>query len=130
MVHGSIKFCSLVVPKVMIGFPLDKTAIQEVDICDWLGRMSLFARLHLDPEKHDKPPLTGEPLANHPHWKQLKNALEAAAHTSGLPTMCNGGKQDTRVFKCKLCNRLCKQKLGKKDGACREFDCINMDKGG
>jgi hypothetical protein len=103
---GSIKFRSLAVHQVMIGSPLDKTAIQEVDICYCLGRLSAVAHLHLDPEKHDKPPLTGEPpLANNPHWKQLKNALEAAAHTSGSPIMCDGGKQDTHIFTCKVRNR-------------------------
>jgi hypothetical protein len=45
--------------------------------------------------------------------------------------MSNGGNSDYPLFKCKLCNRLCKPKLlAKKDGAPREDDCINMDKCG
>jgi hypothetical protein len=34
---GSIKFCSLPVYQLMIGLPLDKMSIEEVDICDYLG---------------------------------------------------------------------------------------------
>jgi hypothetical protein len=131
---GSIKFRSLPVPKIMIGSPLDKTCVAEVDICDYLGPalQPTIHRLYLDPQKYcNKPPLNGEPVANNPHWKQLKDALEAAAHTSGSPIMSNGGNSDYRVFKCKLRNRLHKPKLlAKKDGAPREDDCINMDKGG
>jgi hypothetical protein len=104
----------------------------EVDICDYLGYSSSnrsVARLYLDPETYNKPPLIGEPVTKNAHWIQLKVALEGAAHTCGSPIMCNGGR-DNRTFKCKLRNRVYKQKLGKKESAPRQDDCINMDKGG
>jgi hypothetical protein len=116
---GSIKFRSLPVQRLMIGLPLDKMSIKEVDICEYLGYSSLHpsvARLYLDPEKYDKPPLIGEPLTKNPHWMQLKDALEEAAHTSGSPIMCNGGR-DNRTFKCKLRNRVYKSRYEKKDGS-------------
>ena len=131
---GSIKFRCLPVIRVMIGSPLDKSSIKEVDMCDYLGKSTLHRnvwRLYLDPETFDKPPLNGEPVAKNPQWKQLKDALEAAAHTSGSPIISNGGAGDNRRFMCKLRNRLHRQKLSaKKDGAPQEDDCINMDKGG
>jgi hypothetical protein len=89
--------------------------------------------VYLDPQKYDKPPLKGELIGENPNWKLLKDALQVAGHTSRSPIMCNGGKKDSsRIFKCKLCNRLYRPKLfGKKDGAPRDnADCINMDKGG
>ena len=73
----------------------------EVDICDYLGNLTphiYIRRLYLDPEKYDKPPLNGEHVADNPHWKQLKTALEAAAHTSGSPIICNGGGRSKRIF--------------------------------
>jgi hypothetical protein len=126
---ASIKFRCLPVTKHMIGLPLDKNSIQVVNICDYLGSSLCLIRLYLDPYKFDKPPVDGEPLAKNPHWIQLKVELEATAHTSGLPIMCNGGKAYCR-FKCKLCNRFCKSRFPKKDDAPRQDDCINMDKGG
>jgi hypothetical protein len=129
---GSIKFHCLPVKRGMIGLPLDKTCIKYVDICDFLGYSTCdrsVLRLYLDPQKYDQPPLIGEPVSKNPHWIQLKDALEVAAYTYGSPIMCNGGR-DTRLFKCKLRNRVYKAKLGKKDGAPRQDDCINMDKGG
>jgi hypothetical protein len=131
---GSIKFRALPVEQVMIGSPLDKSSIKEVDICDYLGKSTPHAtivRLYLDPAKFDKPPLFGESALQNPHWKQLKDALEAAAHASGSPIMSNGGRSNSRTFRCKLRNRVYTPKLlAKKDGAPREDDCINMDKGG
>jgi hypothetical protein len=129
---GSIKFRCLPVSGLMVGLPLDKLSIKEVDICEYLGWSSSHpsvVRLYLDPGKYDKPPLHGEPLTKNSHWIQLKVALEAAAFTSGSPIMCNGGR-DNRTFKCKLRNRVYKPKSGKKGGAPRQDDCINMDKGG
>jgi hypothetical protein len=118
----------------MIGSPLDKSSVTELNICDCLGKSTPHLdvlRLHLDPNKFDKPPLNGEHVAKNSHWKQLKEALEAAAHTSGSPIMCNGGNGESCMFKCKLRNRVHKPKLlAKKEGAPREDDCINMDKGG
>jgi hypothetical protein len=35
---GSIKFCALSVYTPMVRLPLDKTSIEEVDICDTLGQ--------------------------------------------------------------------------------------------
>ena len=70
----------------MIGSPLDKSLIKEVDICDYLGYSAsnrYVLRLYLDPVKYDKPPLNGEPMAKNPHRILLKNALEVAAHTCG-----------------------------------------------
>ena len=131
---GSIQFRSLPVTQGMIGKPLDKSSIREVDICEYLGHLTPHIgvqRLYLDPGNFDKPPRNGESVVNNPHWKQLKDALEAAAHTSGTPIMCNGGGSGKRVFKCKLRNRLYRPKLlTKKEGAPRQDDCINMDKGG
>ena len=129
---GSIKFCCLLVSQLMKDRPLDHTLIEEVDICAYLGpstpRPSL-ARIYLDPQKYNKPPLDGEPVSKNAHWMQLKDALEAAAHTSGSPIMCNGGRLN-RTFKCKLRNRVYKPKPGKKVAPPREDDRINMDKGG
>jgi hypothetical protein len=92
----------------MVGLPLDKTSIEEVDICDYLGWSSLHpfvGRLYLDPKKYDKPPVDGESLRTNPHWMQLKDTLQRAAHTSRLPVMCNNGAgRDNRTFQCKLCN--------------------------
>ena len=131
---GSIQFRCLPVPGLLIGLPLDQTSICQVDICDYLGPSSLHtpfaARLYLDPEKYDKPPLEGDPISKNPHRIQQKDALEAAHHTSGSPIMCNGGSPHNRQFKCKLRNRLYQPKPGKKDGEPRQDDCINMDKGG
>jgi hypothetical protein len=127
-----IEFCCLPVSKLMIGLPLDKNSIHVVDICDYLGsslsNLSVV-RLYLDPYKFDKPPVGGDPLTKNPHWMQLKDELEAAAHTSGSPIMCNGGNAYHR-FKCKLCNRVYKSRFPKKDDAPRQDDCINLDKGG
>jgi hypothetical protein len=56
---GSIKFCSLPVYRLMVGLPLDKMSIKEVDICDYLGWSLLHpsvVRLYLDPQKYGKPP--------------------------------------------------------------------------
>jgi hypothetical protein len=128
---GSIKFRALPVLDLFVGAPLDVTLTKEVDICDYLGPLSshhYVVRLYLDPVKYDKPPLFGEPLSQNPHWIELKIALEMAAFSAGSPIMCNGGREN-RTFKCKLRNRLYKQKF-KKDSAPREDDCINMDKGG
>jgi hypothetical protein len=91
---GSIQFRALPVYTPMDNLPLDKPSIKEVDICDYLGWSSLHpsaGRLYLDPEKYDKPPIDGESLATNPHWMQLKDALQLAAHTSGSPVVCNGG---------------------------------------
>ena len=114
--------------------PLDKSSVREVDTCDCLGKSTARAevrRLCLDPHKFDEPPLIGDCVAKNPHWKLLKSALEAAAHVPGSPIMCSGGGSDKRVFTCELRNRACKAKLlSKKDGAPREDDCINTDKGG
>jgi hypothetical protein len=132
---GSIKFRCLLVHALSTGLFLDKTCTHKVDTCDYLGvspsHPPYVVHLFLDPEKYGKPSLPGEPISKNPHWMQLKDALELAAHTSGSPiVMCNGG-MDYRRFKCKkLCNRVYKPKLGKKDGAPRQDDCINMDKGG
>jgi hypothetical protein len=131
---GSIKFCCLSVHALSTGLSLDRTCTREVDICDYLGVSPshppyVAVHLFLDPEKYDKPPLPGEPISKNPHWMQLKDTLEPAAHTSGSPIMCNGG-MDYRRFKCKLRNHVYKPKLGKKDGVPRQDDCINMDKGG
>jgi hypothetical protein len=68
--NGSIKFRSLPVYRLMVGLPLDKMSIKEVDICDYLGwslSHSSVVPLHLDPQKYDKPPLNGEPLKTNPH---------------------------------------------------------------
>jgi hypothetical protein len=131
---GSILFRSLPVHQLSIGLPLDMLAIEQIDICDYLGQSKhpTIHRLYLDPQKYDKPPLEGELIGDNPNWKLLKDALQVAGHASGSPIMCNGGKKDSsRIFKCKLRNRLYRPKLfGKKDGAPREDDCINMDKGG
>jgi hypothetical protein len=131
---GSIPFCCLPVKRGMIGLPLDKAAVvSEIDICDFLGYSNLdrtVCRLYLDPFKYDKPPLSGELVSTNPQWIQLKDALEAAAHTSGSPIMCNGGTRDSRIFKCKLRNRVYKSKSMKNMNAPRQDDCINMDKGG
>jgi hypothetical protein len=130
---SSIKFRCLSVHALSTGLSLDKTCTRELDICDYLGvspsHPPYVVHLFLDPEKYDKPPLPGEPISKNPHWMQLKDALELAAHTSGSPIMCNG-EMDYRRFKCKLCNCVYKPKLGKKDGAPWQDDCINMDKGG
>jgi hypothetical protein len=75
---GSIKFCSLPVYRLMIGLPLDKMSIEEVDICDYLGWPSSHPSvvcLNLDANKYDKPPADGEPLKTNLHWMQLKDAL-------------------------------------------------------
>ena len=130
---GSIKFRCI--PSAMNnGGTLVESSIREVDICDYLGKFTphpLVRRLYLAPDKFDKPPLNGESITNNAHWKQLKVALEAAAHTAGSPIMCNGGGKDKRIFKCKLRNRVYKPKLStKKDSAPRQDDLINMDKGG
>jgi hypothetical protein len=117
----------------MIGTPLDKTCIQEVDICHYLGHSSSHpsvARLYLDPAQYDEPPFNGDPITSNPHWIQLKEAIEAASHTSGSPLMCNGGKTHNRTFQCKLWYRLYHKSKFEKDGAPRQDDCINMDKGG
>jgi hypothetical protein len=98
---GSIKFCALPVYTPMVGLPLDKTSIKEVDICDYLGRSFLHpfvGRLYLDPKKYDTPPVDRESLRTDPHWRQLNDALQLAAHTSGLPLMCNGGKDKNCTF--------------------------------
>jgi hypothetical protein len=95
---GSIPFCCLPIFRSMIGAPLDKTCIQEVDICHYLGRSSshpFVARLYLDPGQDDEPPFSGDPSTSNPHWIQLKEALEAAFHSSGSPLMCNGGGHDS-----------------------------------
>jgi hypothetical protein len=117
----------------MVGVPLDKTSIEEVDICDYLGWSSLHpfvGHLYLDPKKYDKPPVDGESLRTNPHWTQFKDALQLVApHTSGSPVMCNGGR-DNCTFQCKLRNRLYRPHLGKKDNAPQQDDCIHMDKGG
>jgi hypothetical protein len=60
--------------------------------------------------------LSLENLSQNPHWMQLKGALELAAHTSGLPIMCDGG-MDYRSFKYKLRNRVYKPKVGE-EGWC------------
>jgi hypothetical protein len=63
-------------------------AIEEIDICDYLGQSMLHPtvhRLYLDPQKYDKPPLEGEPISENPNWKLLKDALHVAGHTSGSP---------------------------------------------
>jgi hypothetical protein len=115
----------------MIG-SLHKAATKKVDICGYLGQSTdpPIHRLYLDPEKYDKPPLDGESMIANPHWIKLKAALEVAAHSSGSPIICNGGiKNVSRNFRCKLRNRICRNKT-KKDGAPRQDDCINMDKGG
>jgi hypothetical protein len=55
---GSIRFCCLPVNKLMVGSPLDKSCIMEVDICDYLGYSSSnhsVLCLYLDHEKYDKP---------------------------------------------------------------------------
>jgi hypothetical protein len=129
---GSIKFLCVAVIREEIGSALDKTYIEEVDICDYLGQSSphLAHRLYLDPVQYDKPPLEGESISKNMHWIELKKALELAAHTSGSPIMCNGGTPHSRAFKCKLRNRQYRPPAGKKDGAPRQDDCINMDKGG
>jgi hypothetical protein len=118
---GSIKFrCIPAYQFREIAEPLDKMDIKEVDICEYLGCLTkypLIHRLYLDPEKYDKPPLVGEPVIKNPHWMQLRTALEAASHTSGSPIMCNGGTTRSRVFRCKLRNRLYRPKsIAKKDG--------------
>jgi hypothetical protein len=87
---GSIKFCCLPANSSMIGSPLDKSLIKEVDICDYLGYSSSIGyvvRLYLDPDKYDKPPLNGELVSKNLHWIELKVALERAAHTHGSPIM-------------------------------------------
>jgi hypothetical protein len=132
---GSINFSALPVCTPMVGLPLDMMYIVEVDIWDYLGWSSLHFfvdRLYLDPKKYDKPPVAGESLVTNPHWMQLKIALQLAAHTSGSPVVCNGGR-DNRTFQCKFRNRLYRpplRKKEKKDNAPRQDDCINMDKGG
>jgi hypothetical protein len=114
------------------GLPLDKISIEKVHICDYLGWSYLhpfIGYLYIDPKKYDKPHVDGESLRTNPHWTQLKDALRLAAHTSGSPVMCNGGR-DNRTFQCKLCNHLYRPPLGKKDNAPRQDDYISMDKGG
>jgi hypothetical protein len=94
---GSIKFRALPVYTPMVGLPFDKMSIEEVDICDYLDWSSLHpfvGHLYLDPQKYDKPPVNGESLITNSHWTQLKDALQLAAHTSGSPTMCNGGRDN------------------------------------
>jgi hypothetical protein len=116
-----------------MGLPLDKTCINYVDICDYLGYATsdcLVLRLYLDPHKYNKPPLLGELVSKNPHWIQLKDALEAAAHTCGSPIMCNGGIDNNRTFQCRLRNCVYRAKSAKKNGGPRQDDCINMDKGG
>jgi hypothetical protein len=57
---SSIKLCSLPVYQLMIGLPLDKMYIEEVDICDYLEGSSSHSSvvcLYLDPEKYGKPSL-------------------------------------------------------------------------
>jgi hypothetical protein len=128
--HRSFCTCPLALPqgfseigvgKIREGFPRS-CHTREVDICDYFGVSSshppYVVHLFLDPEKYDKPPLLGEPISKNPHWMQLKDALEPAAHTSGSPIMCNGG-MDYRRFKCKLRNHVYRPKLGKKDGTPR-----------
>jgi hypothetical protein len=117
---GSIIFCALPVDKAMEGLPLDKTSIEDLDICDCLGGLSLhpfYGHLYLDPKKYDKPPLDGESLQTNPHWMQLKDALQLAAHNSGLPVKCNGDSRDNCTFQCKLHNCLYRPPLRKKDNA-------------
>jgi hypothetical protein len=98
----SIKFCSLPVYHLMIGLILDKMSTKEVDICDYLGwSLSL--------------PWPQNILQTFPQqWRTpfKKSTLLAAAHTSGLPIICNGGR-DNHTFKCKLCNHIYKPQLGK-----------------
>ena len=111
---------------MMIGSPLEKTCTAEINICDYLGRSKYPSvhRLYLDP-------LKGEKVVENPHWKQLKSALQVAAHYSGSPIMSNGGRSNLRHCKCKLRNRIYKPKASaKEDGAPCEDDCINMDRGG
>jgi hypothetical protein len=129
---GSIKFRCLPVYQVMVGSPLDKTSIEELDICDYLnsGR-PLIARLYLDPEKYNPPVNYEESIATNQNWLLLKASLEEAAHTSGSPIMSNGGTKGTRIFKCKLRNRVYRAPPGsKKEGAPQQDDFIDMDKGG
>jgi hypothetical protein len=112
---GSIKFCALPDLTPMAGLPLDKMSIKEAYICFYLGWSWLHpyvAPLYLDPKRYDKTPLNGESVKTNPRWLQLKDAFELAAHTSGLPVMCNGGR-DNPTFKCKLCNHLYRPSLGK-----------------
>jgi hypothetical protein len=87
---GSIEFCILPVQRLILGLSLDKMSIKEVDICDYLSWSSLCPSvvcLYLDPQEYDKPPLNGEPLQTNLHWMQLKDTLDVAAHTSGLPVI-------------------------------------------
>jgi hypothetical protein len=83
---GSVKFCALPVYTSMFGLPLDKTSIEEVDICDYLGWSSslhpFVGRLYLEPEKYDKPPVDRDSLRTNLHWTQLKDDLQLADHTS------------------------------------------------
>jgi hypothetical protein len=129
---GSIKLRTLPVYTPMVGLPLDKTTIEKVDICDYLGWSSLYpfvGRLYLDPKKCYKPPIDGESLRTSPNWTQLKDALQLAAYTSELPVMCNGGR-DNRTFRCKLRNHLYRPPMGKKDNAPWQDDFLSMDTGG
>jgi hypothetical protein len=117
---GSIKFRCLPVLQAMVGSPLDKTSVEELDICNYLNSGSpLIARLYLDPGKYSNPPVNGEPIAQNQDWLLLKASLEEAAHTFGSPIMCNGGTKVMRSFKCKLRNRLYRSPLSKKEGPVR-----------
>jgi hypothetical protein len=118
---GSIKCCTLPVYPPMVGLPLDKMSIEEVDICDYLGWSSLHPSvggLYLDPKNYEK---------TSRQWRIPQN--KSTLHTLGSPVMCNGGR-DNRTFKCKLHNRLYRLPLEKKYNTPRQDDCINMDKGG
>jgi hypothetical protein len=88
---GAISFCCKPVDGLMVGLPLDKMAIQEVDSCAFLGSSPahppFVACLFLDPEEYNKPPLEREPISKNPHCMQLK---DAANQTSGWPFMYNG----------------------------------------
>ena len=131
---GSIKFICLPVYRSMMGLPLDLESASEVDICDYLGASTMnlnVTRLYLDPTTYNQPPLVGDSVIKNPHWLQLKLALQAAAHSSGSPIMCNAGKANHRSFRCKLRNRVYAVLPGRKlDDAPRHDGLINMDKGG
>jgi hypothetical protein len=130
---GSILFRCILVSRMTMGVPLDQSLVQEIDICDYLGYANTdrtVCRLYLDPHKYNQPPLPGESIAKHPQWMLLKVALESAAHLSGSPIMCNGGKLDNRTFQCKLRNRIYRTYSSKIDCPSRQDDCINQDKGG
>ncbi len=122
----------------MISLPLDKLSIvvQGIDICDYLGYSNsdhTVCRLYLDPHKYDQPPLLGEPVSKNPQWIQLKDALEAAAHTSGSPIMCNGGNAYRRQIQMMQALQLRvynKSRFPKnKSDAPQQDNRINMDRG-